>query len=237
MRIMKGGSKQMRALWKREWLNQRKELCIQLLLELVCVAALFTVYRLKKALLFKAFKYVLALPAPVYAFLGLPEDVVTGNLFFYLQFVFMFLNIWIAWSFSLRTLHSIWREERTGSIYTLCSQWYSRGQIALGKYIWSIVSFAGNYFLLCLVCSVAAAAGGFHSAQRVAYAGRMAGMLLQGMFVVILFISVSFCYAALVKSRSRSSFITGIIVIPLIIGNLYKIRDVLLFFSVCISLK
>lgn len=221
----------MRLLWKREWISQRKELCIQLLLELLCVAVLFIVYQVKKSLLFKTFSYVLALPAPVYAFLGLPEGVVTGNLAFCIQFVLMLLNVWIAWSFCSRAVQNIWREERTGSIYTLCNQWYTRRQLALGKYLWSIASFAVNYLLLYVTSCILMAAGSLRNSQSAAYAGKISGMMLGGMFVIVFLISVCTCYAMAVKRRNSTSFITGIIIVPIIIANLFKIRNLLLFLA------
>ncbi len=217
---MPHGNKWLIALWKREWNRCRKDWLMQVYTEVICVVAVCVVFILKKVDLNAFAAYILDMPAAVYAFWGIAPGAETGKAAFYIQWMLVPLHIWMAWRICVLTVRSVWTEEEQGSIYYLCNQWYSRQEMAIAKYLWNVVSFIVNYSILFALCAVLAGNGWGR--------GRLAVFFLKGAFIMVMLLSLSYCYAVISERKSRCYLIDILLFGTLAAGNLYKFRDLII---------
>lgn len=208
------------ALWRLEWKRSRKDWLRLEYTEILCVVGMCVLFILGRARLDRFVAYTLNMPAAVYAFWGISSGVATGKAAFYIQWLLMPLHVWIGWYWCDRMVRSVWAEEERGSIFYLCNQWYGRRQIIVAKYLWNVIEFIINYGILFIVCAVLAGRGWGM--------GHLIGLFLKGAAVMLLFVSLSLCYAVLSERKKQSLWADGLIFGTLAAGNLYKVKDLLI---------
>lgn len=213
------------ALWKREWVHQKKRLIRQLLIEIGCIVLICLMYILFYKTFHRFTTYTLSLPEAVYAFWGIRDVESTSHIFFYIQWVLLPINIGVAWVQCKCAVDNIWMEEKNGSIFTICNQWYGRNQIIIAKYTWSVINFICNYTLLFV--SIMVLAGSNSGEQRVQEWKHMLGIYGKSIIIMIMLISLSYCYAVFRERKLRTYMIDVLIFGTLILGNLYKVRDLI----------
>lgn len=191
----------MKMLIKREWNYCKKELTVQILIELAVPLIVFFIYKLNKSILFQAASAILVLPREVYAFLGFGEQIETGNLAFYMLFGMMFMNVWMIWKNCKRMIEIVYRDENNGSIYSLCNQLYSRSQLGISKYLWSIISSLIAYFIFCLEVLILIWIGSFNQEQRMGGMGIILHVAFMGTFVLVMLVSLTFLYVVCYRRR------------------------------------
>lgn len=214
-------------LWKREWAQQKESILRQSYIEIACIMAMTVLFIVFRKNLNHFVQYTLELPQAVYAFWGIAGESANDQLRFYVQWLWMPLNVWIAWKACAGAVEGLWREEATGSIFTLCNQWYDRYQIGIAKYLWSVLKFVMNYTVLFVISLLVVVPGSAKYKWELEALLPMTGMYGKGMVIIILLISISTCYAMLQNRSSRSYFVDILVFGTLAVGNLYKIRDLL----------
>lgn len=217
---------------KWEWRYCRKGVWKQLLLQACYPAAVFLLYYFRKEWLFQTASAILSLPEEIYAFMGLNHGVITGNIRFYILFGVMLLQIWIVWNACWRTLQLLQADERTGSICSMCNQWYSRKQLGVGKLICSMMAFFLQNTIWYGIVLLFILMGSANGEQRVAAFGAVLLLWLRSSLVTGMLIAITFCGGVFLKRpvREGMSWVNGILVCSLLIGNLYKVRDLLQWF-------
>lgn len=210
----------------------RKGVWKQLLIQVCYPAAIFLLYYLRKEWLFQVASAVLALPEEIYAFIGLNRGVTTGNIRFYILFGVMVLQIWIAWNACWRTLHLLQADECNGSIWSICNQWYSRRQLGVGKLLCSFAAFFLQNTLWYGIVLLFILMGSINGEQRMAAFSSVLLVWFQSSLVVGMLISLTFCMGVFQKQpvRKGMSWVNGAFVCTLLVGNLYKVRDLAQWF-------
>lgn len=214
---------------KWEWRYCRKGVWRQLLGQASYPTAIFLLYYFRKEWLFQAASAVLSLPEQLYSFIGLNHSVTTGNIRFYILFGVMLLQIWIVWNACWRTLQLLQADERTGSICSMCNQWYSRRQLGMGKLTCSVTAFLLQNILWHGIVLLFILMGSTNGEQRTA--ALRAVLLLWGRSSLVtgMLISLTFCIGVFLRQpvRKGASWVSGILTGSLLAGNLYKVRDLL----------
>jgi hypothetical protein len=213
-------------LWRREWDFWEKTLIRQLRLELIPVGAVFVLFFMSSALTNRFTDMITSAPAAVMAFWGVPKTIGTPDSLFFMKWILMPINVWIAWEACNRAMKTIWREEEGGQIYLLCNQWYTRYQIVIAKYSWIVLSFVLKYLVFAVVY-ICLALVTCKSGQRLAEWKNLTGLFGKGILVMILLISLSGCHAMLRKRKVWSVWADVVVLGTLAFCNLYKIRDLL----------
>ncbi|MBR1931404.1 MAG: hypothetical protein IJ833_08055 [Lachnospiraceae bacterium] len=214
------------SLCRREWDYWEKQLVRQLRMELICIGIVFVLFVMSGILTGRFSTYIASMPGAVLAFWGLPEGASGGNGLFYMRWILMPLHVWIAWEACNRSMKTIWREEEGGQIYALVNQWYDRYQIGVAKYAWIVISFILKYGIMfgvytCL--SMVAADSG----RRMEALTDLLALFLKGILVMVLLITLSTCHAMLHKRKVWSVWADVLILGTLVLGNLYKVKDLL----------
>lgn len=224
---MQDGSKRLKVIWRREWEYQKRELILGITVEAGLLILLFLVYLLKKSWLFAGFSYVRSLPPAMYAFVGFTEESPSASLLTFIEIMLMCFHIWLAWSFGNRGLQSIWREEEDNNIFLICNQWCSRYQLSVYKASWAAVSMLATYFLLCLLSGFLLLLGSMR--QDVLFESEsvlwMFGWMLRSGFSLLLLLAVCISYGLCCQYKERTAWVDGVVFGTLVVGNLYKIRD------------
>lgn len=216
-------------LWKREWLRWKKSIFKQLLVMAGLPLVFFLIYMGKDSVLLTMGSYVFQMPKEIYVLLGPRPDTQTDNILCYLFLPVVFLNVWIAWKGCMRAVYTVHMDERSGSIFGMCNQLYSRKQLGRMKYLWSVGSFLGNYVIWSLFLILLVAVGCVNQEQRIHGIKVIAGMLVLGSVVHGLLISATFLYTVCRERKSAVQILTRVnwlIFGTLALGNLYKIRDI-----------
>ncbi|MCM1568344.1 MAG: hypothetical protein NC081_02725 [Roseburia sp.] len=223
---MQGGNRQLKVVWRREWDYQKRGLLIQWAVGVSLLLLLFLIYSLKESWLFNGLSYVKALPPALYAFVGFTEETLpSGSLFTFIELFVMCLHVWLAWSFGARGMQSIWREEEDNHIYLIANQWCGRYELAIYKFTWSAVSMLATYVALFLPGVVLLLAGSASRVLLLENVMAMLGWMIRGCFVLLLLLTVCVSYALCCGYREQTYWAGGVVFGTLIIGNLYKIRD------------
>lgn len=219
-------------LWLREWKRERRGWIGQQIFVMVCSLLVFLIYMVKKVWLFRAMLLVKSLPEAAYAFLGLTAETETGNLWFYLLFTAMLLNVYVIWEIMTGIAYAVYSDERSSAVYTLCSQWYSRGQLMVARYLANVFVLVVKYLLwyieLCLFILV----GSITREQRVSGFHVLSGWLVRSIAVSFLLMSVVYLLAVSSrrgKQRDISSWGGLLVFGTLALGNLYKIRNLVIW--------
>lgn len=217
----------MKWLLKRDWNTDKKALLIQICTLVGIPWLLFILCKIKEDIFLRAFSYIFRVPQELYAFLGLTSEVQVC-VWHYLLFPVVFLNAWAVWKNAVRAKLIIRREEHTKSIYLLCNQLYTRQQILLEKYIWSMAGSLGIHLLWGISLLVLASLTSADPTQKAANTGTALALLLIGCAVNLLVISVMFLYTVCKSTRKKAGYSSGadlLIFGTLALGNAYKLRD------------
>lgn len=194
--------------------------------------AIFLLYYFHKEWLFQTASAVLSLPEEIYAFVGLNSSVTTGNIRFYILFGVILLQIWIVWNACWRTLQLLQADERTGSICSMCNQWYTRRQLGMGKLICSLTAFFLQNILWYGIVLLFILLGSTNAEQRMITLSTVLLLWLRSSLVTGMLISLTFGIGVFLKQPVRKGmpWVDGILMGSLLIGNLYKVRDLLRWF-------
>lgn len=217
---------------KWEWRYCRKGIWKQLLIQVCYPAAVFLIYYFHKEWLFRAASAVLSLPEAIYAFIGLNHGVTTGNIRFYISFGVMLLQAWIVWNACWRTLQLLQADERTGSICFMCNQWYSRRQLGIGKLICSLTAFFLQNTVWYTIVLVFILIGSPNGEQRTAALSAVLLLWIRSSLVTGMLICLIFSVGVFLRQpvRQGTSWVNGMLMCSLLLGNLYKVRDLLQWF-------
>ncbi len=205
--------------WKREWERCKKDWLKLLSIEIAVILTMCILFLLRRSRLDEFVDDILRMPSAVYAFWGITSDAAGGTASFYMKWALMPLQVFITWWVCDRTVRSVWLEEEQGGIYVLCNQWYSRQQIALAKYLWNVIQFILSYCMLFVLCAVLAG-----NSWGI---GALIGLFLKGILVIMMFLSVSYCYAVVSERKSSIRWADFLVFGTLAIGNLYKAGDLI----------
>ena len=222
-----------------EWRYCRKGVRKQLLEQACYPAAVLLLYYFHKEWLFQAASVVLSLPEEIYAFLGLNHSVTTGNIRFYVLFGVMPLQIWVVWNACWRTLYLLQADERTGSIYILCNQWYSKRQLGLGKLTCSLIATFLQNTSLYVIVLIVILLGSTNMEQRLATVSIVMLLWFRSSIVAGMLISLTFAVGVFIRQPVRKGMIwvNGILAGTLLLGNIYKVRDLLQWFLNQVSVE
>ena len=213
-------------LWQREWSYWETILVKQLRIELIYIGVAFVVFVMSGVLTGNLSSRVASMPEVVLAFWGLPGKIGTANGLIFMKWMLLPLNVWIAWEACNLAMKAIWREEEQGNIYLLCNQLYTRYQIGIAKYTWVILSFIAKYTILCITYTCLAMVA-CKSGHRMTELKLFLALFGKGIFVNAMLISLALCHAMLHGRKKWSFWADAVILGSLVIGNLYKIRDLL----------
>ncbi len=214
-------------LWAREWNCWGRQMVSHMRAELLFLLAVFLVFVVNKSLADRLSDHIASVSEEVRAFWGLSGNVDMGNSLLYLRWALMPLNVWVAWKTCRYSVQTFWSEEERGSIFLMCNQWYSREQIGIAKYTWSLVNFAANYTFLFIAVTALVLMGSGRGARRMDELGVVWGVYLKGIFVMVMLISVCCSYAMCCSGERGFARVEGILFGTLAAGNFYKLTDLL----------
>lgn len=213
-------------LLKRDWHKNKDLLKRQFLIQLCLIVVVCMIYVIFSEGLGCFKTYILSLPEAVYSLFGVSDKMNGSNIYFYIHWALLLLNIWIMRKQCKGAVESVWREEFSGYIFLMCNQLYSREQIFIAKYIWSVLNFLCNYtlFYLAILLPVGLSKAGDK------LTGILGILMIYGKSVLVfwLFISVTITYAVFAPKKRVDYFTDLLIFIPLVIGNIGKLRDVII---------
>lgn len=214
-------------LVKWEWRYCRKSACLQLFGQIICIFIVLLLYSFWKEEMFQVSANVFALPEEIYAFMGLKSGIVTGNSLFYIQYVVMYLNVWMAWNACSRALYLLQASEQTGSICSMCNQWYSKKRIGWGKLLCALIVFWGQSTLWYGTVLAAAVVGSFNAEQRVSAVSAILLLWLRMLLVISILIILTFCVGVYCRYPMVKGMwcVNGFFVISLFAGNFYKVGN------------
>lgn len=231
-------------LLKREWLHWKKDIFKQLLVmigfPLLFFIIFFILHKVKGSAPLTIGSYELRIPEEVYILLGPGADTQAGTILGYLFLPIVFINVWIAWKGCMRAVYAVHEDERSGSIFGMCNQLYNRKQLGKMKLLWSLGSFFGNYVIWSLFLILLIIIGSANHEQRIYGIKVIAGILMLGSVVNGMFISAIFLYTTCRQKKSALQISTGVDLLifgPLVLGNLYKIRDIAYLLTQKLELK
>ncbi len=217
----------MKELWKREWASWKRDVYKWMGINAGIMLAVFLLYIIRKQWLFKVADGVKSLPDALQAFFAMRPDIVSGNLLFFLKYMLLFINVSLAWNFCCKAMRRIWIEEENSSIYSMCSQWYSRRQIAATKCAFPLFLLFSGYGIFTFYNIALTMICGSTWQQRWIDAGSLLGLWVRAVPAIGLMMSICACRALYGKITDVSSWTGWLIFGTMILGNLYKIRDAL----------
>lgn len=215
----------------REHNKWYRKVCFDLLIGITSSAVMIIIYFIASNWATKLFEILYQQPDFVYSFLGLGSTVSVKNVTFYLMYSLMLTFFWLTWRASLRVIRSVHIEETTGSVYYLCNQLVSRKGLLRIKLLWALISTTVVYLLLFIMYIVIITLVGHGGIQCVSSFDLMLRFGL-GLCVSWMFQCISFLYAVNATrsyENEASWFVNLIVFIPLIIGNVYKVSDAVLW--------
>ncbi|MDR2889307.1 MAG: hypothetical protein LBV33_05645 [Lachnospiraceae bacterium] len=222
-----------RGFVKLEWSRWRSEYITEGIILTVIPILIMIGYMVGKTAYFGIASGLMSLPEPLYALMGISPQAVTGNIMFYVLFSLMILNVFLARRKCRQMVQAVWWEERNGGIRSFINQFVSRDQMAIYKYIWLVFTFVVEYLLWHVIMLLAILIGSINAQQRQNALEAMTRLFFAGGFVIVLLMSVAYLYAMKKKItiyaeyRIASRLVFG----TLILGNIYKIRDLLVWFG------
>lgn len=217
---MKGAGDWLVPLWRMDWLRCKKDWKRAVSIDVLSIVIVCVIYVLRRESLEQFVRYTLNMPAAIYAFWGIAPDGGTGKAAFYVQWVMMFLHVWIVWRMCTCSIFSVWHMEERGAIFYFCNQWYSRQQIILATYLGNVVKFIIEYGILFVTCLVLTGAGWG--------VPRLLGFFLKGCMVIVLFMSVCTCYAVFSRRKEQCIWTGALVIGTLTVGNVCKFRDLII---------
>lgn len=219
-------------MWHWEWVHEDRKEFITLGIEMTILFIIFLFYILGKRYLFAGNRILRALPVPFLALLGLDSATEMGNISFYLMYILLIFNLWNIWHYGKHMIHIVDRDEISGNIYTICGQWFSRTQIAWSKWGFNILWIIVQQSLLYIWTILWMLAGSTNNFQKIHYLSQLSISWSVNICVMILFASICFFYAVFPKrnlKKTISHFPNMLFWTLFIAGNLYKLKDILLF--------
>lgn len=223
----------MKWIWRREWNLCKKDMFIQLVIAIVVPLFVCVIYKIKKTLLFTIASYIFSLPQELYALVGLNADVQSGNIMFFLFFTMVFLNAGIIWNGCMRTMQCVCMDESNGSIFLMCNQYYSRMQLGIMKLLWSLVSMVAIYVIWIVVILIMLKVGCINDLQFEIGAQTVRQIMGLGIPICCMMVSVVFLYVVTMDKKDMEAFswrINLLVFGTILLGNSYKIRDVICWF-------
>lgn len=222
----------MGVLLKREWKRWWRKLVVPLIFYLLILFVMLVVYILKQEELVTFVFRMFWKPRELVALSGYQSWEGMGNAAYYLLFVMMFFHVEIAWRACIRTLHIVYMDEENQSVYSLCNQLYSRGKLAVSKYLWALCSFLFLYSVLS-VCLWGMTAVGNHIHEQITDYRMLMTYSAKAALIISMLISLTFLYAVWTKrinGYTKHGFVSILVLGTFFVGNLYKLRDVLIYF-------
>ncbi len=215
------------ALIKIEWSRWKREFITEAIVIAAVPLLLLTGYQLVKSFFIELVSSIYGLPEAFYAFLGLPPQRASANFLFYILFAAMSINLYLAKTKCRQAVQAIWWDERNGSIHAWINQFVNRKQLSLFKYIWLAVTFCLEYFLWHVIMLLTIVIGSVNAEQRLIGLEAMTKSFFLGGLVILMLISASYLYAVkkAATDYAELSLANWLTLIPLLVGNLYKIRD------------
>lgn len=213
-------------LWMREWRRERRNLLLWQFIWVLLPVLLYVLYSMGRRVFWNMGHALFGLSREIYVFSGFSEPVECGNFRIYLCMLVLVLQVSMVWKACKRMVQSVPGNERDGSIYSLCGQWYSRRQLVVSKYIWILGSAAAGYVLTWVSIIVMARTG---TVGEAAVAQTTHSMLCQmgcGLIVLCFMMSMTFLYTVYSR-KAQFHTASGISIGLLVAGNLYKIRDLI----------
>lgn len=219
-------------MWHWELAHENRKEFITAGIEMAIIFIVFLLYKLGKRYLFIGTRILREIPTPFLALLGLDANTEMGNIAFFLMYVLLLLNLRNIWYYGRHMIHTIDRDEISGSIYIICGQWFNRTQISWSKWGFNVLWVVIEQSLLYIWTILWMLIGSTNNSQRIHYLGQLSASWGISICMMILFISLCFFYAVFPKRNLRktvSGFLNKLFWILLILANLYKIKDILFF--------
>lgn len=226
MEICPDGNGNMGMLLKRKWKCEWKNMLIWQGVLVAAPVLLYILYCGSRKTFINMGHALFELPAAVYAFAGFGHSEECGNFRLYLYMLLMILQTAMAWKGCRRMVRSVYGNEDNGSIYTLCNQWYSRRKLIVLNYLWIVGSAVTGFVLSYLAVMLMAWKGTIGETARMQAVHFLAGQMGYGIIVLCLMLSLAFVYTVY-NRRAKYHTGSGISLGLLVIGNLYKVRDVI----------
>jgi len=236
-------------LIRREWKRWRKNLLSDLAFRILTLFLVLVICILKRnELQFYLIKFF-DLPEAITAFSGYDSWNGMGNTSYYILFAMMFINVSIIWKACKRTLRIVYMDENNQSVCSICNQLCSRQKLVVSKYLWAIISSLVSYVILSICMCVMIKIGNAVAKQGTdfnilillrtygaeifgsAYTdwNMLAMQIVKVLIVQLMLVSLTFLYAVWTRNayQMKYGFITFLVFGTFILGNLYKLRDIL----------
>lgn len=217
----------MNRLLKREWTSMKNSALKSLLPGFILSLLVLIIYKINKAPFLAVMRGIYRCPKEFYQFLGIEEGMATGSFTFYLLFFAMFIGFWLVWDSSNRMIKSVYGDVCSDELYSLMNQLYSRKQLAFGKYGGALIVSVLQVTVWNAALILFVILGNAISQQRNQGIWIVFRLYVISLAVHIFIISLSFVLAVWRARRGRSFSPDGILFGSLLIGNSWKIRDLL----------
>ncbi len=231
--ILADGKSSIVASLKWEYIRWKKE-CIKHLLWPVCIMIVLTLgYLIEKSVFIRVETAIFKIPQEFYAFFGLYPKAETDNFMFFINVVYLYLNVYILWK-SCKTMVDIVRiDEVNNNIYSMCGQWMTKKQFIMRKMMWGLLSSAVVYILWYLSYLVMVFIGSKKDLVETVNVGQLIEKMFLGILILLFLQSIAF-FASVYSYKNReavvSTWVSGCFWTGVIVANMYKIFDVLIWF-------
>jgi len=217
--------------YQLEWRRWNQVLLRELALLCVIPVLILLLYLIYPPILLNMAFTFLSLPSEVYAFLGIPPGTYGEHFSFFIFYAVLLLHIWFAYKKCTQAVKALRWDDRNGSIYLWINQLVSRRQFILLKYVGTLISFWAVYFCFHLVLFMTILIGANQYQFKIS-AGVIVKLFFLGGFVITMLITIASFYAMIKESDdggSDTSCAKYLIFATLLSGNIYKVRDLLIW--------
>ena len=215
-------------LLKREWTYDKNSVWKGLLPGLILSVLVLVLYKIDKSILLAMMRGIFRFPKAIYQLFGLREGMSTGSFGFYLLFFAIFINFWLVWDSCRRMIGGVYRDVRGDRLHSLMNQLYSKEQLAIGKYSGILLVSVLQVTIWHLLLVLFAVLGNILPQQRSQTVLTILHLYLISLAIHIFFSSLSFFLAVWKGKRGKGFYPAGILFGTLLVGNVWKIRELLL---------
>ena len=225
----------MRRIWIVCQWEMKKDLSGRLISQCVVMAGSFLVfllYKLAKLPILHVMNLLKGLPAPLLAFAGIRQETQTGSVNFYLLATAALMGVGYLMQSMRRCAESVYEDERSGMELVMLNQWFSRSDLSIGRFVYQVGCFLAGSLLWFLEIALLIVVGSITAMQRSSWLLSLVNMELRYAAVGILLLAVIYFFACAPREGLQIAVGDTIALVlggTLLLGNLYKLRDVILW--------
>ncbi|MCR5102530.1 MAG: hypothetical protein K6B41_14380, partial [Butyrivibrio sp.] len=218
--------------------KKEKGYYIGLFLVLLLPIVMIIYYINNKRMLFSITRKLFLLPWQIYVFFGVSRGEQGSNSSFFIFYMMMFLNLFFVYHAIKGPSEEIRKQQKSSVLYMTLGQMKTAEDVFWEGYIWHLIKIIPFYIVWNLIGQIIAMLGAYSRTQRFTTLGLGASSLFRGVGILFFLITVSYVYGIVSRKDCNiklSGYIWGFLGILFILGNLYKVKDYIIYFNVSIG--